>query len=430
MKRRDFLTSSAVAAAGLGSVSEASVFSLFGKKKKSLNDKLNIGVIGVNHRGGANLNGVAGENIVALCDVDQSYLAAAGERFPGARTYTDYRRLLDQKDLDAVVISTPDHSHAVIASHAFDEDLHVYCEKPLTHTVSEARYLSAKATRKGLATQMGNQIHAGTNYRRVVEEIQSGSIGKVREVHVWVGKVHLAQPYPEEIIKAPDNVDYDLWLGPVAYRPYNPQYLPKTWRDWWHFGGGTLADFGCHYMDLPHWALSLGHPFLVESEGPAAHPEGPPPWQKVTYRFPERGDLPPVTMIWYQGEKRPPHFDEGILPKWGNGVLFVGDEGLLLADYNKYRLLPEDRFEDHTPPIPFIPDSIGHHAEWIQACKTGGSTTCNFNYGAALTENVLLGNVSHRIGQPIHWDAVNMEASNTPDAEQFIHHQYRKGWKL
>lgn len=428
MDRRSFLTTG-LTAAGLGSVATASGSPFF-KSPKSANDKLNIGVIGVEHRGGANLKGVSGENIVALCDVDQLYLAKAAQSFPKAKTYTDYRRMLRRRDLDAVVISTPDHTHAVIASEAMDRDLHVYCEKPLTHTVSETRFLKEKAASKALATQMGTQIHAGNNYRRVVEEIQSGSIGEVREVHVWVGKVHHAKPYPEEIVPVPGHIDYDLWLGPVAYRPYHPSYLPKTWRDWWHFGGGTLADFGCHFMDLPHWALSLGAPFHVSSEGPKAHSQGAPEWQTVTYRFPERGNLLGVTMIWYQGNRRPPHFAEGILPKWGNGVLFVGEKGLLIADYNKFRLLPEDRFEDHTPPKPFIPDSIGHHAEWIQACKTGGSTTCNFEYGAALTENVHLGNVSHRIQKPLEWDAVNLVAKNAPEAEEFLQHHYRKGWKL
>ncbi len=429
MKRRDFLSRSTLAALGLGSVTGA-VAKPFVKSPDSVNEKLNIGVIGVNHRGGANLNGVAGENIVALCDIDQTYLAKAAERFPKARTYTDYRRLLKNRDLDAVVISTPDHSHAVIASHAMDRDLHVYCEKPLTHTVSEARFLKEKAASKALATQMGTQIHAGKNYRRVVEEIQSGTIGKVAEVHVWVSTEHVAKPYPVDIVPVPGHIDYDLWLGPVEYRPYHPLYLPKTWRDWWHFGGGTLADFGCHYMDLPHWALSLGHPFRVESRGPVPHSQGPPIWQEVTYRFPERGSLPAVTMIWYQGKRRPPHFDEGILPKWGNGVLFVGEKGLLLADYNRHVLLPKNRFEDHTPPEPFIPDSIGHHAEWIQACKTGASTTCNFEYGAALTENVLLGNVSHRIQKPLDWDARNLVATNAPEADEFLQHRYRKGWSL
>jgi predicted dehydrogenase len=432
LNRRQFLRKSAVAgAAGLAASPASAAFFKRQGREQSANDKLNIGVIGTANRALGNIRGVEGENIVALCDVDENFLAAAALRFPKAAKFVDFRDLLDHRGLDAVVISTPDHTHTVATVAALKAGLHVYCEKPLTRTVSEARIVRETARGKGLATQMGNQIHAGTNFRRVVELIQTDAIGPVHEVHVWVGTVYQAMPRPIEIVPVPAYLHYDLWLGPAQYRPYHPDYVPFKWRHWWAFGGGTLADFGCHYMDLPFWALGLQHPLTVESEGPLPHPEGPPEWQIVRYDFPARNQQPPVRLTWYQGPRRPPHFDQGILPKWGNGVLFIGAKGMLIADYSKHQLLPESTFAGFQPPTPFIPDSIGHHAEWIQACKHGGGTTCNFEYGGLLTEAVLLGNVSHRLGgRRIEWDAAQLKATNLPEADRFLQHDYRRGWRL
>ncbi|MCX7008214.1 MAG: Gfo/Idh/MocA family oxidoreductase [Kiritimatiellaeota bacterium] len=226
-----------------------------GGRRLSPNEKLNIGVVGVAHRGGANLSGVAGENIVALCDVDDTYLRAAAEKFPKAQTYADFRRMLDRTDLDAVVCSTADHTHAVVGVAALRGGRHLYCEKPLTRTVSECHIMCEAARQGKLVTQMGTQIHAGTNYRRAVELIQSGAIGPVAEVHVWVNVKYGGMERPTDTPPVPTGLHYDLWLGPVAERPYHPDYLPGKWRNWWAFGGGGLGDFGCHYMDLPHWAL-------------------------------------------------------------------------------------------------------------------------------------------------------------------------------
>ncbi|HSH95929.1 MAG TPA: gfo/Idh/MocA family oxidoreductase, partial [Roseimicrobium sp.] len=307
---------------------------------------------------------------------------------------------------------------------------HVYCEKPLTHTISEARQILSETKKRGVVTQMGNQIHSGTNYRRVVELVQSGAIGEVHEVHVWVDGTWQTKPRPVDIVPVPADLNYEMWLGPAQYRPYHPEYLPFNWRRWWAFGGGTMADFGCHFMDLPHWALKLGHPLSVTAEGPEVDPECAPPWMIARYEHPAREDMPPVTLTWYQGGKRPRYFEEGVLPKWGSGVLFVGAKGMLIADYSKHLLLPESKFTGFVPPQPFIPDSIGHHAEWISACKHGGPTGSDFRYAAVLTEAVCLGNVAFRTGKRIEWDSINMKATGCPEADEFIQHDYRRGWRL
>jgi predicted dehydrogenase len=346
-----------------------------------------------------------------------------------AKFYHDFRHLIDQKGLDAVVIGTPDHTHAVATMAALNAGLHVYCEKPLTHTVSEARLVAATAAKKKRVTQMGTQIHAGSNYRRVVELIQTGAIGPVREVHVWCGRAYWGGDYPKGE-PVPEGLHYELWLGPAPERPYHSSVIPFYWRNWWDFGGGTLADMACHHMDLPFWALKLRHPTKVAAEGLPPHPDSAPKWLIVQYEFPARKELPAVKLTWYHGEKRPTAFEEHKLPKWGDGSLFVGEKGMLLAGYDHHKLLPEEQYAHFEAPKPFIADSIGHHKEWVQACKTGGPTTCNFDYAGALTEAVLLGNVAYRVGRPLTWDAHKLKAVHEPEAEQYIQHHYRKPWKL
>ncbi len=405
----------------------------------SANEKLNIGIIGVAGRGGENLKEVAAlENIVALCDVDSTRLAGAAQRFPAARTYSDFRRLIDQRDIDAILIATPDHTHAVATARALRSGRHVYCEKPLTHTVSEARLITELAEKSGLVTQIGTQIHAGNNYRRVVELVQSGAIGLVRDVHVWAGAVYGGQDAPKERPPVPKDLDWERWLGPVKPHPYHPEFAHFKWRNWWHFGGGSLADFGCHFMDLPFWALGLKYPTSVEPiSGPPVHPESTPPWLIVRYEFPERKNeninvpLPALRLTWYHGGRKPENiFPEELLKKWGSGVLFVGDRGMLLSDYGRHLLLPEEKFKDFQRPKEFIPNSIGHHHEWVNAIKTGGSTTCPFSYSGPLTETALLGNVAYRVGRRLEWDAKKLRAINCPEADQFIQHHYRAGWKI
>jgi predicted dehydrogenase len=390
--------------------------------------KLRLGVIGVANRGADNLAAVSGENIVALCDVDDQYLDAALQKLPNAARYNDFRKLLERTDLDAVVISTPDHTHAPAALMALEAGLHVYCEKPLSHSVAEARRVAEAARTRKRVTQLGTQIHAGANYRRVVELVRAGVIGKVSEVHVWLASRGSAGPRPTEMPPVPAHLHYDLWLGPAPYRPYHPSHVPYRWRRWWDFGNGSLGDFGCHYMDLPFWALDLRHPLTVAAEGPPVDPETTPPWLIVRYEFPARGALPPVNLTWYDGGKRPEAFEETARPEWRNGVLFVGEKGRLMADYERRLLLPEKEFEGMTPPEPSIPDSIGHHAEWVHACKTGGATSCSFDYSGPLTEAVLLGNVSYRTGRKLSWDAERLKARECPEADRYIDRAYREGW--
>jgi len=411
-----------------------------GARTLSPNEKLNIGIIGVANQGLYNLSNVSSENIVALCDVDDDHLSAVAQRFPDARKYNDFRRLLEQNDIDAVVVATPDHTHAVAAVAALRSGRHVYCEKPLARTISEVRAVTNAARDQKRVTQIGTQIHAGSNYRRVVELVQSGAIGSVRDVHVWVSATYGGMERPSASPVVPSNLHYELWLGPVPARPYSPEYLPFKWRNWWAFGGGALADFGCHFLDLPHWALGLSRPSTVEVvDGPPVHPESTPPWLIVRYDYPartrtsEKGTppvLPPVTLTWYHGGKRPTHLSSDLAAKWKSGVLFVGDKGSLLSDYGRHALLPEKDFDGFAAPAPFIAESIGHHREWIQACKTGSSTTCGFDYSGPLSESTLLGNVAYRASRKLNWDAENLKAIGCPEADEFIRHLYRDGWSL
>lgn len=422
--RRGFLKASAVVTTGFWVGGSAPA------RSDSPNEKLNIGIVGVANRGADNLAGVAGQNIVALCDIDDNYLNAASEKYPKATRYDDFRALLDLPFMDAVVISTPDHVHAPASVMAMASGKHVYCEKPLAHSVFEARAVARAADRYKRVTQMGTQIHAGDNYRRVVELVQGGAIGEVRECHVWCGKTWSGGERPTETPEVPASLHWDLWLGPAPQRPYHPTYLPANWRRWWDFGGGTIGDMGCHYMDLPFWALNLRSPEIVEANGPPPHPETTPEWLIVKYVFPPRGDLPPLHLTWYDGGKRPELFAQGKLPDWGDGVLFVGKKGMLIADYTRYKLLPEEDFADFKPPEPTIPKSVGHYQEWIDACRSGGKTTCNFDYSGRLTEAALLGNVAFRTGRKLLWDPINLRSPNCPEASQYIQREYRKGWRL
>ena len=425
LSRRRFLQASA-AVAGATLVHAAD-------RQTPPSERLNVAVIGVHNRGGANLNGVAAAatNVVALCDVDENLAAKPRQRFPRATFHTDWRRVLDQKDVEAVVVSTPDHNHAVITMAALKAGKHVYCEKPLTHTVYEARKVAEAAARHKRVTQMGTQIHAGDNYRRVVELVQSGAIGTVSEVHVWVGTSWGGGDRPKETPPVPKGLHWDVWLGPAPYRPYHPTYAPFHWRRWWDFGGGSMADMACHHVDLSFWALKLHHPTSVTSQGPPRHEETAPPWQVVTYEFPERGSLPPVKLTWYDGGKRPKLLAQPGMPRWGDGTLFVGDKGMLLAGYGAHRLLPEKQFAGFQPPRPTLAHSIGHHREWVEACKKGdvSAPLCNFGYAGPLTETVLLGNVAYRSGKSFTWNSAELKTSE-PAANAFLHKEYRKGWSL
>jgi predicted dehydrogenase len=432
--RRRFLKTAALAGAGL-SVLPSGLLA----KGRSPNEKLNIGVAGVAGRGGGNLGSVSGENIVALCDVDERHLAAAAQRFPQAKTYYDWRKMLDQKDLDAVVCSTTEHTHAPVILGALRRELHVYCEKPIAHSPEEAQlvrkeYLKVKDK---VATQQGTQIHASDNFRRVVELIRAGAIGTVREVHNWCNRVPLGPRYrPEETPPVPPYLHWDLWLGPAPERPYHPTYFTGGclwWDKWWDFGNGTIGGMGPHITDLACWALDLGIATTVEadSEPKGGYPEVYPEWLSIRWEYPASGDRPPVTVYWHDGGKKPESPPDVDLEKWGGlGMLFIGDKGQLLSDYGQHVLLPKKQYEGFQPPEPTIPSSIGHHQEWIVGAKTGAPTPCNFDYGGKMTENLMAGIVSCRVKQKLDWDSENLRATNCPEADRFIRREYREGWSI
>src|SRR6266550_661825 len=415
LSRRQF-TRTMLATAGAIGVAPAFL------RGQNLNNKLNIAIIGAGGRGGSNLESVSSENIVALCDVNGKNLDKAAAKFPQARKYVDFRKVFDRpKDFDAVVVSTCEHTHAFATMLALEHGKHVDCEKPLTHNIWEARRIREAAAKAKVATQMGIQIHATENYRQVVELIQGGAIGPIHEAHVWVSRAWGWQSEadaerhqdivwvverPAESEPVPEGLDWDLWLGPAPFRPFNQVYYPgPKWYRWWDFGNGTMSDLGSHWNDLPFWALKLQAPLSIESGGPPPHPQIAPASMHAIYEYGARGELPPVRLTWHQGEDKPEIWTTGGIPQWDSGVLFIGTNGrMLLSSYDKHLLLPDKDFAGFKRPEPFIPKSIGHHAEWIHACKTGEPTTCNFEYSGWLTEANHLGNVAYRLGKKLEWD--------------------------
>jgi predicted dehydrogenase len=440
--RRRFLQRTAAAGAAL--FTAPAVLSA-----RALNEKLNLVIIGCGGRGAANMKEMLKENIVALCDVSEPNLLRAAEKAPQARKFRDFRKLYDELkdgDFDAVVVSSTEHTHAFATLPALQRKKHVYCEKPLTHNLREARLIMEAAKKAKVATQMGTQIHAGSNYRRVVELIQSQAIGPVREAHVWVSRAWGWQneqearehrdllwtaERPKDEMPIPSGLDWDLWLGPAPRRPFNNVYVPgPRWYRWWDFGGGTMSDLGAHWIDLPFWALKLDAPRIVEANGPPPHPEIAPASMSATFHYGPRGEMPEVQVTWYQGALKPRLWELKQIPQWGDGVLFIGSKGMLLSNYGKHVLLPENEFADFQRPPKSIADSIGHHAEWLHACKTGTATTCPFHYSGLLTEANHLGNIAFRTGKRLEWDAQAMRIRNAPAAEQYLGREYRKGWKL
>jgi len=440
--RREVLAAGAVTALGLLAPCSYAV--------GAGDDKLRIGAVGVGGRGGANLNGVKSQHIVALCDTNAGALAAAGNKYPDAKRYSDWRELLEQSELDAVVCSTADHHHALVSVAAMRKGLHVYCEKPLGHTPWEARLMQDvyNSRKDKIHTQMGTQIHATGNYRRVVELVQAGAIGKIKEAHVWCSRSIKALGDPVKLAEepVPEGFDWNAWLGPAADRPYNTGYWKGgnlNWNRRWEFGNGVLGDMGSHLIDLAYWALELRDPISVQSEGPDPDEHACPPSQVVTWEHPDRGGDQPHTgackVVWYHGPEgmkrraevlQPMVGDDTQIGKWGIGVAFVGEDGVLVADYGKQVLSPSAKFNDYKRPEQTIPNSKGHYNEWLSAIHGEGQTLCNFDYSGKLIEHNLLGIAAHRNGgKKLNWDAKAFQFDQA-SANQYLSKTYRKGWEL
>ncbi len=439
--RRHFIGQAAAAAAlaGLSSAARG--------QTRAPGVKLNIAGIGIGGMGGGNLARLAGENIVALCDVDPNYAAGTVAKFPQAKFYTDYRELLtQQKDLDAVVIATPDHTHAVIAAAAMRAGKHVYCQKPLTHAVWEARQLAAIAAETKVVTQMGIQGHSGGGIRKICEWIWAGAIGEVRSVDAWCSLSYYPWGHagwssswgtrPTETMPIPKGMDWNLWLGPAPERPYHRAYHPATWRCWWDFGVGMMGDRGAHTLDAAFWALKLGAPSSIEATSCGLNPETHPLSAIVTYRFPAREGLPPVKLTWYEGTRppRPEELPDDLdLPGEG-GLIFNGSEGRIVGGVyaNNPFLLPQalhDSYKRPEPTLPRVPEE-NHEMDWVRAIREGGKAGADFAYSGPLTEVCLLGNVAKRLDARIDWDAAGLKVTNREDAAAWIKVPYRDGWSL
>ena len=415
-------------------------------RARGANDKLNIALIGSGGRGMQTFPQFARENIVALCDIDSNANDKALLKAPGAKTYRDFRKLFDDaKSFDAVVVSTTEHTHFHATMLALKAGKHVYCEKPLSYNIAEARQIRLEAAKSKVATQMGNQMHATENMRRCFELVRSYVIGPITEVHVWVSRswglqseeaakrhkdVAVTPDSPKGSDPIPANVDWDLWIAGAPMRPFNNVYLPgPKWYRFWDFANGTMSDLGSHWNDLPFWALNLESPVSIEAFGPKVHPDINPASMTARYEYGPRGEEPGLTFNWYQGEDKPKRFTEKQIPQWQNGVLFVGAKGMILYDYERHILLPESQFQGHRAPEPTLPRVKGHQAEWIECAKSGKQASSNFAYAGLLTEANHLGNVAYRTGKKILWDAKNMRATNAPEADQYIHRIYRRGWE-
>jgi predicted dehydrogenase len=414
--------------------------------QKGPNEKLNIAGIGVGGMGAGNLRALESENIVALCDVDPNYAAGTFKRYPNAKTYQDFRVMLDQqKDIEAVMIATPDHTHAVISMAALKAGKHVYCQKPLTHDVYEARTLAKAAKESGLATQMGNQGHSMEGIRLVCEWIWDGAIGEVREVDAWCSLSYYPWGHagwsskwgtrPKDTPPLPASLNWDLWLGPAPERPYHPAYHPAVWRCWWDFGCGMMGDRGAHTLDAVVWALKLGQPTSVEATSCGLNPDTHPLSAIVTYKFPARENLPPVKLAWFEGTRppRPEEFADDLEWPREGGSLFKGSKGQLICGVygENPRLLPERLWKEYKKPAKTIPRvTTSHEMDWVRACKTGQPAGSHFGISGPLTETCLLGNIAKRVDAHIEWDAANLKVTNLAEANKYVRTTYRQGWRL
>jgi predicted dehydrogenase len=412
-------------------------------------EKVNIAGVGIGGQGGSDLRELEKQtNIVALCDVDWRHASQCFKRYPNAKQYKDFREMLDKEDknIDGVVVGTPDHMHAIVSMAAMKRGKHVYCEKPLTHTVREARLMAETAREQKVATQMGNQGQANEDVRLLCETIWDGAIGQVREVHVWtdrplqgIDKWYWPQGVdrPKGEDPVPESLNWDLWVGPAPMRPYkNRVYNPFVWRGWWDFGTGALGDIGCHSLDPVFRALKLGHPTSVEATCTLVNNETYPVASRVTYEFPARGDMAPVTLHWYDGgmkPPRPPELEDG--RRWDtNGTLYIGDKGKMLGS----RLIPQSRQQEYGRPPRKLERSPGHYTEWVIACRGGKPAGSNFpDHAGLLAQVVLLGNVALRpalkeklLNTKLLWDAKEFKFTNMPEANKYLTKEYREGWAI
>lgn len=444
LSRRSFLAGSTIGAGIL--FLPGHVLGLNGAE--SPNEKLNIGFVGASGKGADSLNNLLTQNVAALCDVDWNHAAGSFKKFPNAAKYVDFREMLDkEKSLDAVVVSTPDHFHAFASIAAMKLGKHVYCEKPLTHSVWEARRMTAVAREMKVATQMGNQGQASEATRLLAEYILDNSIGAVREVHLWTDRPSqgLFGEYwpqgvdrPKDTPTPPKELNWDLWLGPAPERPYHPAYVPFKWRGWWDFGTGALGDIGCHSFDPIFRALKLGSPLTVQASSTRVNKETFPLASTVRYEFPARDHFPALTLTWYDGglrPARPAELEDG-REMGATGALIVGESGKLLNSRGGWALIPEARAKQYGTPPKKLERSPGHYLEWVQACKGSTPAGSNFDWAGPLTETVLLGNVALRVGlreeltrRRLVWDPVKFQFTNSTEANQYLRREYRKGWE-
>ena len=418
----------------------------------SPNERLNIAAIGAGGMGGANIDACSTENIVALCDVDDERAADTYRKHPKASRYRDFRVLFDKEhqNIDAVIVATPDHTHAVAAMAAMRAGKHLYCQKPLAHTIYEVRKLTETARESGVQTQMGNQGHSSDQIRRLREWVQAGAIGKVREVHAWSDRPVGGNPWsdfpimkrPEERPPIPDTLQWDLWLGPAEERPYHPIYCPMTWRGFWDFGTGALGDMGCHILDPAFWALDLRYPTSVQATtthcDPQVSAETFPRASIVRYEFPARGDMPPLKLTWYDGRLKPPIPDDFEAGRKldDNGAILIGDKGTAIHGSHgagNLKFLPLQKMRDYEGPDKTIPRvaNHAHEQDWVRACKDGKPASASFEYGGPLAEMVLLGVLAMRAkDRKLEWDGENLRIPNDAEANAFVNPPYREGWSL
>ncbi len=409
--------------------------------------KLNIAGIGIGGMGAGNLANLESQNIVALCDVDLNYAAGTIAKYPQAKVWTDYREMLEkQKDIDAVLIATPDHTHAVIAMAAIKAGKHVYCQKPLCHDLYEARMLAQAAAASKVATQMGIQGHSSEGFRVICEWIWAGAIGDVLEVDAWCSLSYYPWGHagwsskwgagrPADTPAVPDKLNWDLWLGPAPQRPYHPAYHSAVWRCWWDFGNGMMGDRGAHTLDSVVSALKLGPPISVEATSCGLNPETHPLSAIVTFQFPARQGLPPLKLTWYEGTRppRPAQLEAGQNMPDEGGVIFKGSKGVLMCGVygDSPRLIPEAAMHALERPAKTLPRVKGsHEMDWVSAAKTGVQPGAHFGYSGPLTETCLLGNIAKRVDSRIEWDAANLKITNVADANKYVRTEYRKGWSL